>query len=123
MKSVASKSPLGPLSWLKNGDEGRIKAFFSSRDQWAALPPWEGQDLSRPSETPLTLDHGYDESLEPEALTDEQLDAAARHRGGEYLGKGIWRCAEGHEFAASPRTVLRGGHWCPDCLKAASSVE
>lgn len=27
-----------------------------------------------------------------------------------------WRCQFGHEFEMTPNTVLRGGHWCPDCL-------
>ncbi|MBR6312038.1 MAG: ABC transporter permease, partial [Oscillospiraceae bacterium] len=26
-----------------------------------------------------------------------------------------WRCGEGHEFTASPYTVLKAGHWCPTC--------
>jgi hypothetical protein len=26
-----------------------------------------------------------------------------------------WVCAFGHEFAARPNTVLKGGHWCPEC--------
>lgn len=28
----------------------------------------------------------------------------------------LWRCGAGHEFVALPSTVLRGGHWCADCL-------
>lgn len=46
-------------------------------------------------------------------------------RGGECLSermeKGGWsgklrfRCAFGHEFDASPRLVLEGGHRCPAC--------
>ena len=27
-----------------------------------------------------------------------------------------WECAEGHRFTASPRLVLLGGHWCPECM-------
>ncbi|MCQ2463898.1 MAG: hypothetical protein MJ177_10970, partial [Clostridia bacterium] len=27
-----------------------------------------------------------------------------------------WRCGLGHEFMMSPNLVLKGGHWCPDCL-------
>jgi hypothetical protein len=26
-----------------------------------------------------------------------------------------WRRALGHEFAATPSLILKGGHWCPDC--------
>ena len=28
-----------------------------------------------------------------------------------------WKCAFGHTFRATPNTVLRGGHWCPECLR------
>ena len=34
---------------------------------------------------------------------------------GDWKGKLRFRCAFGHEFDASPRLVLEGGHWCPDC--------
>ena len=27
-----------------------------------------------------------------------------------------WECAEGHRFTATPRLVLLGGHWCPECM-------
>ncbi|MBQ3897651.1 MAG: hypothetical protein II742_04050, partial [Clostridia bacterium] len=26
-----------------------------------------------------------------------------------------WKCAFGHEFQMSLNTVLKGGHWCPEC--------
>lgn len=50
---------------------------------------------------------------------------AAVFRGGKLLStsmeKGSWRtkpefeCAFGHCFQASPRLVLKGGHWCDEC--------
>ena len=53
------------------------------------------------------------------------MKGAAAFRGGELLSDametGDWktglrfRCAFGHEFEASPRLVLEGGHWCPEC--------
>ena len=27
-----------------------------------------------------------------------------------------WQCAEGHQFTATPRLVLLGGHWCEECM-------
>ena len=27
-----------------------------------------------------------------------------------------WECAEGHRFTATPRLILLGGHWCPECM-------
>jgi hypothetical protein len=39
----------------------------------------------------------------------------------EKAGKDIytpikWKCHCGHEFEMSPNLVLKGGHWCPECL-------
>ena len=28
----------------------------------------------------------------------------------------LWECAEGHQFTATPRLVLLGGHWCEECM-------
>ena len=30
-----------------------------------------------------------------------------------------WRCALNHEFEASPRLLIRGGYWCPECFPSA----
>lgn len=50
----------------------------------------------------------------------------AAFRGGECLSENMtkgdlttplkWRCYAGHEFTMSPNSVLKGGHWCPECL-------
>ncbi len=73
----------------------------------------------------MPIDHGYDESKPESELTLEDVRKAAEFRGGACLSdkmqKGDWsgklkfRCAFGHEFDASPRLVLEGGHWCPVC--------
>jgi hypothetical protein len=54
------------------------------------------------------------------------LRGVATYRGGELLPPAMtrgdlsspleWRCAFGHEFTGSPRLILIGGHWCPDCI-------
>ena len=62
------------------------------------------------------LNHGYDETKPVEQLTDKELQKAAAFRGGQYLGNNIWRCAQGHNFTASRRLILLGGHWCPECF-------
>ena len=73
----------------------------------------------------IPIDHGYDESKPEAELTLEDMKGAAAFRGGECLSdtmtQGDWksrlsfRCAFGHTFEASPRLVLEGGHWCPEC--------
>lgn len=59
-----------------------------------------------------------------ETLEHSDLVAFAVSRGGrvlsdEYLGVGVlhsWACGRGHHFAASPRLLIHGGYWCPECL-------
>jgi hypothetical protein len=26
-----------------------------------------------------------------------------------------WSCSKGHQFNARVNTILKGGHWCPNC--------
>ena len=71
------------------------------------------------------MDHGYDETNPESELSLKDMAGATRFRGGQLLSStmttGDWRtkltfrCAFGHTFEASPRLVLEGGHWCPEC--------
>ena len=59
-------------------------------------------------------------------FTLDDMQHAAEFRGGKCLSQTMvkgdwdtqleWQCAEGHTFKASPRLVLLGGHWCPECF-------
>ena len=71
------------------------------------------------------LDHGYDETKDFHSLGIKDMKKAAQFRGGECLAKKMgkdvytpikWKCARGHEFKMSPNLVLKGGHWCPECM-------
>ena len=130
MKKVALTPDYGTLDWVRRTDcEDRINAFFGSREERAKIPGWDKFDLSRPSEEPVPLDHGYDDSKADADITVEDCRGVAAHRGGRLVEddeawKGSfsldspvqWECAEGHKFIATPRLILRGGHWCPECL-------
>lgn len=127
MKMIARWNTLGTLHWLAGSDqENRIKAFFGSRERQAEIPDWSRLDLSRPSEVPVTLDHGYDESKALEDLTPDEIRKAAEFRGGKCLTENLeagdndrlleWECASGHRFRMKLNTVLKGGHWCPECF-------
>ena len=129
MKHVAISNPLGTLYWFRHGNTERIKAHFGSLEEWKAIPDWKDMDLSRPSDNPkdaMVLNHGYDETKSVSELGIEDMKAAARFRGGECLSDSMtkgdlftpikWRCQFGHEFEMTPNAVLKGGHWCPDCL-------
>ena len=120
------KAENSPRYWLDNQMEDHIEAYWGSRKAWEALP----EKLSEMKhftdwDTVVPIDHGYDESKPENELSFEDMKKAAGFRGGELLSSsmetGDWRsklrfrCAFGHEFDASPRLVLEGGHWCPEC--------
>ena len=123
MKTVARKPPLGTLSWTRGRDPGRTRAFFGSQAERDAIPGWDGLDLSRPSDTPRLLDHGYDESKPESEWTLADMEGAARFRGGRCLSRDmakgdiytplLWEDAEGRRFSLTPASVLLGGHWTP----------
>lgn len=98
---------------LKLKVEKRIHAYYGSIEAYKAIPDWKHMDLSHNSETPVLLDHGYDETKDVDRLTDAELQQAAAFRGGKYLGDDTWQDADGHIFKASRRLILLGGHWSP----------
>lgn len=129
MKKVAETPDLGTLDWIGRTDcEDRIRAFFGSREDRDRIPGWDDLDLSRPSEQPVSLDHGYDETKPTSELDIDDMRQAAVFRGGRCLSERMtngdldtpleWECGRGHRFTATPRLVLKGGHWCPECLPA-----
>lgn len=116
----------GTVRFVEKDMEGHIAAYWGSRKNWEGIPSnindfkhFKGWDKVIP------LDHGYDDTKPQSELGLEDVKRAARFRGGECLSqtmiKGDWmtklkfRCAFGHEFEASPRLILEGGHWCPVC--------
>ena len=132
------KHPNSPRRWLKDGDGVRVAASFGSVENAQNLSSdWKDYklisrgdfgdyDKLRETSSAIALDHGYDESKKLCELTLEDLKGAAAFRGGETVSQDYdgneykkleWKCAEGHIFKASPFTVLRGGHWCPDCCQ------
>ena len=124
MRPMAYKKDLGTQDWIRTRHEQRIAAYYGSYEKYKAIPPWKDWDLSRPSETPVRLDHGFDETKPVEMLSVDDLRQAAEFRGGRCMADTLvdvskperWTCHAGHEFSASPNLVLFGGHWCPECM-------
>lgn len=129
MGKVADKEILGTRRWIRERNMPRIEAAYGSLEAYRAIPDWSGFRLPPLKEPGKRLDHGYDETKPLESLTYGELRKAAEFRGGKLLTAGKdempigdadkaveWQCSEGHRFLMTPRTVLRGGHWCPDCL-------
>ena len=127
LKRLAQKEG-GTLHWVRNNDTGKINAFYGSMENYRSIPGW---DPSLPSQDPLLdhnhaysrLDHGYDEMKQE--LEGEDLQAAARYRGGHLVSETWdghmhaalhWECCQGHRFTMTPHAVLKGGHWCMECI-------
>lgn len=128
MKSIANKKG-GTLGWLKRTDcEQHIKALFGSRQRQKSIPSWKDYDMDIDYSSVIRLKHGYDEKNSIGGLDIEDMRSAAEFRGGKCLSDRMkkgdmttpleWECAFGHKFKASPMLVVRGGHWCPECLPA-----
>ena len=127
MLPMAYKKKYGTQWWLKHGDEPRINAFYGGREQWERIPKWKEMDLtvSKDPANAQRMDHGYDESKPLEQLTTEELRQAGLFRGSklispEYDGNPEkqleWECHDGHRYRMSPKLMLWGGHFCPECL-------
>ena len=126
MGRMAYRKRDGTMYWIKHNVEGRISAFFKSKEEWAKISAW-GVDMPEiPSaDNYVRLDHGYNENKPKAELDIKDMQAAARFRGGKCLSDTIttgdlttklkWRCAFGHAFEASPTLILLGGYWCPEC--------
>lgn len=141
------KDDNAPRYWVKTNQNGRIRAFFGSKENLNCLPSsWKdfpilahGQladgsidyddmrDINKLKEHGYILDHGYDESKLDEQLDIEDMQSAAEFRGGKCLSESMnkgdlytkleWECHDGHKFWASPYCVLKAGHWCPECCQ------
>ena len=126
MKAMAMSKEHGTQWWIKNNKEQRIHAYYGSLEAYNAIRPWSEMDLSHNSEEAVILDHGYDENKPMSEFTIEDMQKVAAFRGGKCLSTQMtkgdwdtplqWQCAQGHVFTATPRLILLGGHWCPDCF-------
>ncbi|MFW9961277.1 MAG: NAD-dependent epimerase/dehydratase family protein [Candidatus Thorarchaeota archaeon] len=113
----------GTMHWIMGNNQGRITAFWGSREKWEQIPSWDKDMPDIDSEASI-LDHGYDETKNLDGLSVSDFQKAAQFWGGECIStlyegmnqKLMWKCAFGHEFEASPKLVLEAGHWCPKCL-------
>ena len=115
----------GTMSFIKENKEDHIAAFWGSREAWEAIPPMNQFAHFTDWDRVMHIDHGYDEKKPEADLNLSDMKEAAKFRGGECLSPdmktGNWtekltfRCAFAHDFEASPRLVLEGGHWCPVC--------
>lgn len=128
MQFVASGRPNGTLSWVKDRNEEKLNVYFGGYDEWRKIPGWDQVkvEFSDEERKPIRLDHGYDESKPESELDIDDMRQAAEYRGGRCLSETMtpgdldtpleWECHAGHRFTMTPRLVLLGGHWCPECF-------
>ncbi|MEN8202112.1 MAG: NAD(P)-dependent oxidoreductase [Bacteroidota bacterium] len=123
LKKLARKED-GTLGWIRNKEAGKIHAYFGSMEKWSSIPGWDAQMPSLEYDRDFSrLDHGYDEAKKQLELED--LRQAAIFRGGilvsddwdRDMNKPLrWKCCQGHTFEMTPHVVLKGGHWCIECI-------
>lgn len=141
------KDENAPRKWINSKDAGRVKAFFGSRDNISCMPTkWENypvlakgqladetvdydemRDINLVELHGYRLNHGYDDSKPDCELDIDDMRSAAAFRGGKCVSESMtkgdlytkleWECHDGHRFMASPYTVLKAGHWCPECCQ------
>ncbi len=127
LRMLANKKTYGTQYWIKHNDEKHIRAYYGSMEKYRAIQDWKDLDLSALSgrEHAVHINHGYDESIPLDRLSVCDLQDAAAFRGGKLISnrydgdpakKLTWQCHDGHTFEASPKLVLEGGQWCPECL-------
>lgn len=127
-----------PRYWIRHHDDAKVFASFGDSENIKILSKkWsdfalleknqnvEVSDYQKLLNCPTKLYHGYDEEKPLSTLDVSDFEAVAEYRGGEFLkkdhkagdiySKAKWRCSENHEFEMSPFSVLKGGHWCPNC--------
>lgn len=115
----------GTVRFIEENMEDKIAAYWGSREAYEAIAPLNKFKPFTDWDTVICIDHGYDDAKPESELTFEDVKQAAAFRGGECLSEGMetgdwsgklkFRCAFGHEFEASPRLTLQGGHWCDVC--------
>lgn len=116
----------GTKRFIQDLQVDRIDAYWGGMRRWVEIPKNPAQMKHFEDwDHVVRIDHGYDEEKPECELTLEDVKRAAEYRGGaclsDHMETGDWttkltfRCAFGHTFQASPRLVLEGGHWCPEC--------
>lgn len=125
MGRVAHKKPFGTMYWVKH-DPARIDAYYGGAENLQYIRSWESLGIEDPADESIEVNHGYDEEKDESLLDIDDMRQAAAYRGGRLISESMspgdldtsltWECHDGHRFEATPRLVLKGGHWCPECF-------
>lgn len=121
-----AKTEHGTVRFIEDNVDDHIDAYWGRKKYWENIPNKISDfDHFKEWNKKIVLDHGYNEDQPMSELTIEDIDKAAKFRGGECLSssmtKGDWseklsfKCGFGHSFTGSSKLILEGGHWCPVC--------
>ncbi len=126
MHNIVNTPLHGTKAWIDNGIKDRITAYYGSYEKYKSIGSWKDFEVVIPDKNEMSyLDHGYDETKDFHSLKIKDMKKAAEFRGGRCISKKLgadmytpikWECAFGHQFEMSPNLVLKGGHWCPECM-------
>lgn len=94
MKSVARKPDLGPLGWIENNDQDRIKAAWGSLKIHSEIKDWNEFEEYQPERRRVKKFRPIDAGS---TVAEETL------------------CERGHRYLSS-EALKAGGHGCPECL-------
>lgn len=118
-----------PSAALKNIEEAEVLDLRGKLDLSASDLAFIADNHYRGKNKAAILSHGYDETKKDSELGLEDMQGAARFRGGKLLssamvrgdlwGKLLWQCHSGHQFEAAPYTVIKAGFWCAKCCEPA----
>ncbi len=122
MKKIC-QSESGPLFWLKTNQKEKTKAFFQNNQTANMKLAWKDFKVIKDYSQVKLMNHGYDENKAHLDFNDMRF--LANFRGGKLLSsiddfedlssKLFWKCCFSHKFTLTPNSIIKGGHWCPQC--------
>ncbi len=122
MKNIL-KSESGPLYWIKTNQKEKSEAFFKKSVRANIKQDWKDLEILSDYSLVKRINHGYDEKKDQLDFND--LRFLANFRGGQLLSNKadfkdlhsplLWKCCFSHKFELRPNTIIKGGHWCPQC--------
>ncbi len=113
-----------PLRWLDEGNHPYINAFFGSREAWEEIPEWHQEPVIDHAHRKPEVDRETEKPRQRSGeMSLEAIRGFAESRGGRCQAETLegvsqkleWVCSAGHHFEASPRLLIDGGYWCPEC--------
>ena len=114
MKPIVHEKGMGTQWWVEHDPE-KMEAYYGSIEEYRNIKSWDQMkppcweknlDRARAAGEVRELDHGYDTLKSIYSLTDDEIEEAARFRGGHFLG--VKTTGTGHASAVTGKTEADG---------------